>query len=312
MATKVKGEAIKEGSIPMSALATEVKDKIENAGGGADWNAQEGEAGYIKNKLFRFIDCNGNEYKFKNALKETDFTPILNENGETYLYKKQIDAEDLQYVIANKRASYYGVSYDCAFYPCEYKNGKYIFEHGEYSYQFWVETDEDYYNWLYVEPSQSDTFFPNDTIYIIDNYEDVNIEQIPIQYIPKTVLKTTPQSLSTEDKKQALTNLGIADLLEALKPVQLSGDIPVGNVTQKQLDEIGLTEKVINNILNGYTNKISTNGILFHVIYAYNDGDESQFIFISFNFGADGIIESCIQYKYIKYQYELTIEIMEI
>lgn len=34
MSTKVKGEAIKEGSIPMSALSTEVKDKIENAGGG--------------------------------------------------------------------------------------------------------------------------------------------------------------------------------------------------------------------------------------------------------------------------------------
>ena len=33
MATKVKGDAIKEGSIPLSALATEVKDKIENAGG---------------------------------------------------------------------------------------------------------------------------------------------------------------------------------------------------------------------------------------------------------------------------------------
>ena len=31
MATKVKGEAIKEGSIPLSALSNEVKNKIENA-----------------------------------------------------------------------------------------------------------------------------------------------------------------------------------------------------------------------------------------------------------------------------------------
>ena len=65
MATKVKGDAIKEGSIPLSALSNEVKDKIENAGGGADWNAQEGEAGYIKNKPFytkgdtRQIDVDG-------------------------------------------------------------------------------------------------------------------------------------------------------------------------------------------------------------------------------------------------------------
>lgn len=50
MATKVKGDAIKEGSIPLSALSNEVKDKIENAGGGADWNANEGESGYIKNR----------------------------------------------------------------------------------------------------------------------------------------------------------------------------------------------------------------------------------------------------------------------
>ncbi len=56
MTTKVKGEAIKEGSIPYNALATEVKNKIENAGGGSsatpDWEASEGEAGYIENKPF--------------------------------------------------------------------------------------------------------------------------------------------------------------------------------------------------------------------------------------------------------------------
>ena len=54
MATKVKGGAIKEGSIPLSALSAEVKNKIENAGGSSsatpDWNAQEGEAGYIENR----------------------------------------------------------------------------------------------------------------------------------------------------------------------------------------------------------------------------------------------------------------------
>lgn len=44
MSTLVKGDKIKDGSIPYSALATEVKNKIENAGsgsGGADWNAQK-------------------------------------------------------------------------------------------------------------------------------------------------------------------------------------------------------------------------------------------------------------------------------
>lgn len=55
MITKVKGEAIKEGSIPYNALATEVKNKIENAGtggGGAtpDWSATEGKEGHILNR----------------------------------------------------------------------------------------------------------------------------------------------------------------------------------------------------------------------------------------------------------------------
>ena len=51
MATKVKGEAIKDGSVGLNALSQEVQDKI-NAGGGANWNAQEGEPGYINNKPF--------------------------------------------------------------------------------------------------------------------------------------------------------------------------------------------------------------------------------------------------------------------
>ena len=33
-----------------------------------DWNAKEGEGGFIKNKPFRFITPNGYEYKFKNSL----------------------------------------------------------------------------------------------------------------------------------------------------------------------------------------------------------------------------------------------------
>ena len=52
MSTKVKGEAIKEGSIPMSALSTEVKDKIENAG--ADWNAQKVNLDILRINRFNY------------------------------------------------------------------------------------------------------------------------------------------------------------------------------------------------------------------------------------------------------------------
>lgn len=50
------GGEIKEGSIPLSALNDEVRDMIKSAGGGADWNAAEGEVGYIKNKPFSAND----------------------------------------------------------------------------------------------------------------------------------------------------------------------------------------------------------------------------------------------------------------
>ena len=83
MATKVKGEAIKEGSIPMSALATEVKDKIENAGGGADWNAQEGEAGYIKNRTHYHCDTVKFKYDEYVNLYETDY--VSHDEGPIYI-----------------------------------------------------------------------------------------------------------------------------------------------------------------------------------------------------------------------------------
>ena len=96
MATKVKGDAIKEGSIPLSALSNEVKDKIENAGGGADWNAKQGEAGYIENKPFRKIKSKYNEISNINSyfvITESAFYPTNNlfikYNNKTVLLAKE-------------------------------------------------------------------------------------------------------------------------------------------------------------------------------------------------------------------------------
>lgn len=48
MNTYIRGEKIKEGSIPFSALSEEIKNNM----GGANWDSKEGEAGYIENKPF--------------------------------------------------------------------------------------------------------------------------------------------------------------------------------------------------------------------------------------------------------------------
>ena len=120
--------------------------------------------------------------------------------------------------------------------------------------------------------------------------------------------------LNDTDKNQALANLGIADLLEALKPVRLSGDIPVGNVTQEQLDEIGLTEKVINNIINGYTNKIYINNIAYNIpyTYEYDMGEQIEFVLTCFYFDNAGVCTSLNQYKFNIISNDINIELIEL
>lgn len=105
---------------------------------------------------------------------------------------------------------------------------------------------------------------------------------------------------------------GIADLLEALKPVRLSDAPPIGNVTQEQLDEIGLTEKVINNIVNGYTNKICINDLTYSVTYIYKSKKSSNITFGCFKFDNEGLCSNLYQYDYSKTSDGIIIEFLEI
>lgn len=104
--------------------------------------------------------------------------------------------------------------------------------------------------------------------------------------------------------------LSLSNVLEVLKPVQLSGFPPIGNVTQEQLDDIGLTEKVINNILNGYVNKICIENSIYNVMDAYINPDYVRFIFVRIEFYEQGI-SSFTQYEYSKISNEITITIKE-
>lgn len=200
------------------SIYNELKDIIENAGGGADWNAIEGENGYIKNKPFRFIDVEGNEYKFTNPLKKEDFIPEIDENGEIYKYKKSIDANDLQYVVCNKKMTSYGYLYDTEYYPVKRTGNRFHVDFSEYGGYVYIteEMNEEagYYNyWLVVEVTMPNMFFPENTVYIIDNYEN-EVEYVTASVnidIPDTVVKTTPQNLSSTAKNQVKENLGISD-----------------------------------------------------------------------------------------------------
>ena len=214
MSTKVKGDKIKEGSIPLSALASEVKDKIENAGGGADWNAQKGEAGYIENKPFKFLNYDGTEYKFapENFLKGEDFTPYeVDDWGDVFSYRKPTNITQLKYVVSNLYSTEEGELYYGPFRPVRKVEGnKFDVDAGVYyGGKVYMETDDEGNNYIVVKTYMTNgNFFPENSVYIISD-EYVQFSKLEETLLADTVVKTTPQSLSYNNKNQALANLGI-------------------------------------------------------------------------------------------------------
>lgn len=231
MATKVKGDAIKEGSIPLSALSNEVKGKIENASG-ANWEAKEGEAGYIENKPFGI----GEELipldmivKFSQLQKvsvdwaSNVFDVYLHPDpGYDSFISKDInpDADDILNIKEKGAGRVFGYSI----------NNKMIYEeidHNNFNQTLdGIDTQFDFVLGMkYSQDTIGDTgnYFVvyEGVMYVIHNitynkiYNDesyMNVyhtEKIHENYLPDTILKTTPQTLSDTDKNQALANLGI-------------------------------------------------------------------------------------------------------
>ena len=202
MATKVKGDKIKEGSIPLNALSTEVKDKIENAGGGADWNAQEGEAGHIKNKPF--YDNINNKFDI-NDFEERIETE--EEFGETYTYSVytttiyNFDGYNLAIKIKD--------SEDYGYYFIDYKEEKDIFTLGS-TMTIKPSSDNEEIIIEIIDPTNFQNYLDSVSYKLYEkHFNNGYIKHINGAFIPDTVIKTTPQSLSNTAKNQALANLGI-------------------------------------------------------------------------------------------------------
>ena len=171
METKVKGEAIKDGSVGLNALSKEVQDKI-NAGGRADWNAQEWEAGYIENRThsaaFTRIEYNQENNKGKYEVAGFEDKLLLLWRKKYFTVHKNIPLT----IDVNDGEDTFIVNY----------NG----------------------TTLYITDN-------NGYLYDEHEYISVSETNIPLAeaFIPETVIKTTPQKLSDTDKNQALANLGI-------------------------------------------------------------------------------------------------------
>lgn len=149
-----------------------------------DWNAQEGEPGYIENKPF---------------YAEGDIRQI-DVDGEYTIQAGKVNIGDR-----------IDISWDLEYYDGEILRGSasFVIEEGVYTY---YEKDNfniyvsDYNFELYAHGfSGGESHYGKVTV-VVNGGE---IKTLDEKYLPNTVLKTTPQSLSSTDKNQALTNLGI-------------------------------------------------------------------------------------------------------
>ena len=207
MATKVKGDAIKEGSIPLSALSNEVKDKIENAGGGADWNAKADEVGYIENKPFGKLKVNGEIFDVsQNPLIRNiryfipyDSSIIVFEPSKKidYIRVHWVDNDDVWIDETIKIPNDYITSLETIKHVSETPLGS-------FNLDFEKTASE-----IRVYLTAQDELFSVSAESILGRIVVETITYLSDEYLPNTVLKTTPQTLSDTDKNQALANLGI-------------------------------------------------------------------------------------------------------
>ena len=149
-----------------------------------NWNAQEGEAGYIKNRT--------HSAKIINPIVASDnlieYNWITDYNKLHMIYPSNIGGYKTLYLPHGEPMTI---------------SGNEFFEVDKYSID--IEWDGDSsIRLVFVEGGAN-----NFAQYFTQNLTVGEYVQLSGVYIPDTVLKTTPQTLSDSDKNQALANLGI-------------------------------------------------------------------------------------------------------
>ena len=185
----------------------------DDIGGGADWNAQEGESGYIKNKPFKLFYEDMESTIPNNFLKAEDFTHYEDEDGTIIYTSKNAYLLNGITTIVYLGRNDINTSIDrpvkgSFFIIAKYVDGNHVIPGIYGDIIFSEEYDEDAEaSRLIINADTSENVFAY-KIYVCDG-DELNVETLPETYLPKTVLKTTPQTLSDTDKNQALANLGI-------------------------------------------------------------------------------------------------------
>ena len=160
-----------------------------------DWNAQQGEAGYIENKPFEKIIFNG--------IIESDNTIVYNYNPDcTSLYISFESREILHFT--------------------EYFEEQEITLNWPNIKVYWNGVD------MVVITNLSD----NTIDFIKNNISFYGYNsQLPSSSIDNSVIKTFPQTLSDTDKNQALANLGIPRVINA-DFYRIGGDMTIDELSE--------------------------------------------------------------------------------
>lgn len=178
----------------------------KSMGSFADWNAKEGEAGYIENKPFGKLKVNGEIF-------DVSQNPLI----RNIHYFIPYDLSIIEFE-PSKKIDYirvYWEEYDAVFIDetIEIPNDttsvqtiKHVSETplGNFNLDFEKTTSE-----IRVYLSAQDELFSVSAESILERIVVEAITYLSDEYLPDTILKTTPQTLSDTGKNQALANLGI-------------------------------------------------------------------------------------------------------
>lgn len=231
----IRNKFIAKGSLrTINNQSIEGIGNIEISGGGSsatpDWNAQKGKAGYIENRthyvdIIRgetlkdisaasdiYADSKLKSHGYENIDGDTFMKLVYEQGSETYIDNLYIGPEFIKAIQGERIYYNYDTSYQFD-YSYSYDSSTDT-DIETYTSTIWINVDamvdrlEDDEVLEYAKEKAKESIIVYDLKYVPSGKYFIK-KTLEDKYLPNTVLKTTPQTLSDEDKNQALTNLGI-------------------------------------------------------------------------------------------------------
>ena len=203
-------EVKQNGDIYVEGVEGKIQDKLNTS---PDWNAQEGEVGYIENKPF----YGGN------VIRTVGSGVIM--SPKSFTINNYYRAKITTFRYYNSEGEYTDIDFDL-------KTGFASTIVGD-GFELYVSYNINYPNATieFVELTLNGGWIA----FFVDEYD--MLKALEDKYIPNTILKTTPQTLSSTDKNQALTNLGLTDILRQIDYNNLKDSITTLNtiITENEL-----------------------------------------------------------------------------